>query len=302
MLTAGVELRRDDLASTTDGNRARRSAGFYLRGQLAGGKLLFAPAARLDARSDFAPFLSSRLALGVDLPAGHNFRVSTGRSYRPPSFDDLFFPDLGGALGNPDLRPERAFDVELGLGRTFGRRTALHTHGFWQQIEDLIQWSPGADGRWRPHNVGRAILKGIEVEGRTAVAVAGLSGPGELSASLDLLDARNRTGEPNVDGRRLPYRPGIAGRLELALPATRRLRLIAAWQVVGRSFVTPSNTKSVPGHGLIDLTAERTFTDRLVGSLAVLNLADVEAVDVRDYPLPGREWRIALRRSAPETP
>jgi outer membrane cobalamin receptor len=302
LLTAGVELRRDALASTTDGNPVRQSAGMYLRGHLGRGRLLFAPAARLDASSDFAPFLSARLAVGLDLPAGHDVRLSAARSYRPPSFDDLFFPDVGGALGNPALRPERAFDLELGLGRTFGRRSAIRSSGFWQQIEDLILWSPGPDGRWRPHNVGRAVLKGIELEGRTAMAIAGLAGPVEVAASLDLLDARNRTGETNVDGRRLPYRPGVAGRLEVALPPTPKLRLIAAWQAVSRSFVTPSNTKSVPGHGVIDVTAEHWLSERIIASLAVLNLADVEAVDVRDYPLPGREWRLGLRLSTVETP
>jgi hypothetical protein len=105
-----------------------------------------------------------------------------------------------------------------------------------------------------------------------------------------------------VDGRRLPYRPGVAGRLEVALPPTPKLRLIAAWQAVSRSFVTPSNTKSVPGHGVIDVTAEHWLSERIIASLAVLNLADVEAVDVRDYPLPGREWRLGLRLSTVETP
>jgi outer membrane cobalamin receptor len=307
LLTSGFELQRDALTSTTDGDRERRSAGLYLRGQLAGGplaggKLLLAPAVRLDTQNDLPPLLSSRLALGVDLPAGYNLRLSAGRSYHPPSFDDLFFPDTGGALGNPDLEPERAFEVELGLGRAFGQRATLATHGFRQEIDDLIQWAPGPDGRWRPHNVGKAILRGIELEGRTAVRVLGLAGDADLALSLDLLDARNRTGEPNVDGRRLPYRPAITGRFELAAPLSERLRLIAAWQGVGRSFVTPSNTKSVPGHGLIDLTAELVLTGRLLGSVAALNLADIQAADVRDYPLPGREWRAALRWNAPELP
>lgn len=310
--TSTIELRRDALASSSDGDRARRSAGIVLRAQRARGRILFAPAARFDARSDGAPFLSPRLALRVDLPRSSNLRLAAGRSYRPPSFDDLFFPDVGGAVGNPGLRPESAFDAELGVSVAFGhppgaRRTSLAASLYEQHIDDLIQWSPGPDGRWRPHNVGKAVLRGLEIEGRTTQHLLASPRPAQLTATLDLLDPRNATGEPNVDGRRLPYRPAVEGYVELELPLASRLDVIAAWHGVGRSFVTEANTKSIPGHGLVHVTLElmlagKAAPNRLVASLAVLNLADIEAVDVRDYPLPGREWRLALRLAAPEMP
>ncbi len=324
-LTGGVDLTWDDLDSTTDGDRSRRSAGLYLRGQFGRDRLIVAPAARLDAASDAAPSLNPRLGLRVDLDHGLDLRLAAGRSYRPPSFDDLFFPDVGGAMGNPNLRPERALDLEMGVGGGFGRPprhdASFAVNAYRQQVDDLIQWSPGADGRWRPHNVGRAVVEGIEAETRISIPT-GWAGPSEIVAALDLLDPRNRTGEPNVDGRRLPYRPAVEGHLELVVPASSRLRVTGAWQGIGRSFATEANTKSIPGHGLLDLTLELVVKaaprsspeqgssldrpsappagDRLVLSVAVLNLADIAAVDVRDYPLPGREWRLGLRFAARE--
>jgi vitamin B12 transporter len=293
--TAGVEMREATLESTTDGDQERQSAGFFLRGQLARGSLLLAPALRLDTQSDLDPFLSPRLALRLDLPGGHQLRFATGRAYRPPSFDDLFFAGRAGALGNPDLAPERALEVELGVERgleSVGGRIVASL--FWQEIEDLIQWQLGPDGRWRPHNVGLAVIRGAEFE--TAMNLHfPFSRASSLNASLSLLDARDRSGEPHLDGRRLPYRPSIQGQIQLEVPATPRLQLIAAWQLVDRSYITAANTKSVPGYGVVNFTAARRFGSHLTGSLAVLNLTDVAAVDVRDYPLPGREWRLALR-------
>ena len=93
---------------------------------------------RLDAANDRAPFASPRLAARLDLAGGRAIRLAAGRSFRPPSFDDLFFPDVGGALGNPDLRPERALEVELGLSQTIGRAATLAASLFWREIDDLI--------------------------------------------------------------------------------------------------------------------------------------------------------------------
>ena len=308
----GAELRHHALDSTTDGERARRAAGLHGRGAIAvRPELTLAPAARLDLTSDAKPLLGGRLAAQLSLPGRRNLRIAAGNAYRLPSFDDLFAPDRAGAVGNPALRPEHAFELEVGFdtplrlpgapaGPEGGAELAVTGHA--RGIRDLIQWMPGPDGRYRPHNIELATMRGLELELRAPFRAPVLPGPLAVGAALTLLDARNRSGEPLVDGRRLVYRPAVTGHADLRMPLSRRLAFLARLEAIGSTFTTAANTKRLPGYALVDVTLERTFGDRFAGSLAVLNVGDVEAVDIRDYPLPGREWRLGLRFQRPGLP
>lgn len=303
-LTAGLELDRAALESTTDGDRVRHGAALYGRGEFVRGRLALAPAARLDVAAEHAPIVSPRLAFALALPGASELRVAAGLAYRPPSFDDLFAADRGASIGNPALAPERATEIELGLARAFafagGGRARFAASAFHQEITDLIQWAPGPDGRWRPHNVSRAVLRGLELEGGTQLAGPGGPLPAEFAAAVTFLDARDRTGDAQTGGRVLPYRARVEGRADLTVTAGAATRFLVGWRGVGRSFITAANTKLLPGYGLLDLTVEKGLGRRVTASLAVLNAGGVEAVDVRDYPLPGREWRVAVRAEAPE--
>jgi outer membrane cobalamin receptor len=302
-VTAGIELERAALVSTTDGDRVRHAAALYARGEFGRGGLALAPAARLDMATEHGPIVSPRLALALALPGIGELRAAVGRAYRPPSFDDLFAADRGASVGNPALAPEHATEVELGVALTFalaGDPARLAASAFHQEIGALIQWTPGPDGRWRPHNVRRAVLRGVELEGSVPLAGRGLAAPARLDLAVTFLDARDRSGDAQTDGRILPYRAQVEGRADLLVPLRPATRVLAGWRGVGRSFVTAANTKSLPGYGLLDLTLEQAIGRGVTASLAVLNAGGVAAVDVRHYPLPGREWRVAVRAAIPE--
>jgi outer membrane cobalamin receptor len=297
----GVELRRAELESTTDGEHVRQTAGLYARDAMAWSSLTLAPAARLDLASDGEPLYGLRLAAGLDLPGRSNLKLAAGNAYRRPSFDDLFAADRGASIGDPALRPERALEGEIGWHSPLAWPDALWdgegaftVTGYARRVEDLIQWTPGPDGRWRPHNVALAIVRGVELELSAPLGV-GLARPAALTLAMTALDARNESEEAAVNGRRLPYRPALAGQVEIGLELPFALGFLARWEATGSSYITAANTKRLPGYALLDLTCERALGRRVIGSVAVLNAGDVAAVDVRDYPLPGREWRLGLR-------
>jgi outer membrane cobalamin receptor len=296
---AAVGAAADRLRSTTDGRR-RRDAG-NARVQLshdravAGLPARWMLAARLDVSEGFAPCVSPRAGFRVaPAPGRLAFSASAGASYRTPSFDELFWAPRATAAGNPHLEPERARDLDLGVEvESLPLRGALSASTFVREVDDLIQWVPGAAGIWRPHNVGRVRIAGVEVEGRAETALSGAARV-HLSGSVTLLEAVDRTGEPNVDGRRLPYRPrwSGAGAVVLVHPALGELE--AAGRHVGDVFVTPANTKTLPGFVLVDLLWRRELTRGARVDAGVTNLGDVSARDFRDYPLPGRAWKLAL--------
>jgi len=301
-VAAGASI--DRLDSTTDGSRRRRAgharARASLDGHLGSGKWRMTGAARVDRIEGFAPFLSPRLAADLALGPRVALRGSAGLSYRAPSFDELFWPPRATAAGNPDLRAETGADADLGITLAgLPLRGRVSVDGFVRRVDDLIQWTPGASGIWRPHNIGRAALAGLEAEldGRIPLP-AGLAL--DVVASGTFLRSEDRTGEPNVDGRELPYRPRFAGALSAILPALGG-EFETVWRAVGDAFVTRANTKALPGHVRGDLLWRRPFPGGLRLDAGVTNLTDTQARDFRDYPLPGRAvvagitWERTLR-------
>ena len=65
---------------------------------------------------------------------------------RPPSFnrlepvDYLFMADrVGARLNNPDLKPEKTVDYELGFAKTLSLKSALKISAFYKELRDMIQ-------------------------------------------------------------------------------------------------------------------------------------------------------------------
>ncbi len=294
---AGATL--DGLVSTTDGRRERKGA--FVRTQLArdfsrgSRRARLLAGARADALEGFAPRVSPRVGAEADVvPEVVRARASAGLAFRAPTFDDLFWPARASAAGNPDLRPETARDADLGFEiRTRDGRARLAAEGFVRRVDDLIQWAPGAGGVWRPHNVGRARLSGIETELALATDAADW-GALSFAGTLNRLSTRDESGEPNVDGRELVYRPRWSGSASIVFARSRALEVESFTRIVGDAWVTRANTKPVAGYAITDL---RVRTHPLPGvgvDLAITNLLDGAARDFRDYPLPGRGAEIGF--------
>jgi outer membrane receptor protein involved in Fe transport len=243
----------------------------------------------------FAPFVSPRVGLLYDvLPQRVRTRASFGRSYRTPSFDELFWPPRASAAGNPDLRAERGRDWDAGLD-VYGLPADLRVtiDAFYRTVDDLIQWVPGASGIWRPHNVGRARLAGVESN-----AIARIPITEDLAtrwqASGSWMSTRDETGEPNVDGRELVYRPRWSGHAGVTLETARLGELETTWTFVDDVFVTRANTKVLDGSLRGDVRYRVAVSARVRVDLSLTNLLDERTRDFRDYPLPGRSWTVGL--------
>jgi len=299
-LRLAVTASHDRLDSSTDGNRDRPALGVGARisrdRSLAGRPFRWMIAARADAVRGFAPFVSPRVGVLFGLlPDRVAARISAGLSYRAPSFDELFWPARATASGNPDLRAEHGRDVDAGVALR-GSAARLEVDAFLRRVDDLIQWTPGADGVWRPHNVGRATIAGVEAEGGVRVPLP-LSLHGELTGSATRLASRDDTGAPNVGGKELPYRPRWTGAVGF-LARRGRAEVETLWRWVSDAWITPANTKALPGRVMGDVRARVGLGGGLTLDAAVRNVANVSARDFRDYPLPGRTIALGLLAEA----
>lgn len=290
---------RDALDSTTDGNRDRDAFDVRARSlvdlRLASRSVRVMFAARFDRVRDFDPFLAPRIGLLADLVPGRLVaRSSAGLAWRAPSFDEVFWPARATAAGNPDLSPERGRDVDAGLSLS-GLPLALHASvdGFARDVNDLIQWVPGASGVWRPHNVGAARILGLEASTGLALPLPG-GRRLELDAGATLLRSEDRSGEPNVDGRDLVYRPRRTGTASARLVDRHLGELETTLRAIGDVYVTRANTKTLPGYTVLDFHYRRDLGPHAALDAGLANATDEAARDFRDFPLPGRTWTLGL--------
>lgn len=114
-----------------------------------------------------------------------NLRASWSRTQRLGKYDQvnplvtgksgtLLDPDTA---GNPNLRPERAQGVELGLERFFeGMRGVVGANAYYRDVKDFIQNSTQLEGSryvQRPRNVAEARFWGLELDWRIPLAHKG---------------------------------------------------------------------------------------------------------------------------------
>ena len=166
-LTGGYEARRDSLESTDALTRSDHSASlkaYYLQDEISIGEpLIVVLGGRYDSHSafdtKFSPKVSARYTVAS---TGTIIRASYGKSFRAPTFNDLYF-DTPWAKGNPNLRPESAREYEAGIEQKIGKDLVVKVTGFDRKIRDLIQWN------WSVfpmivQNIGRARIRGMESE------------------------------------------------------------------------------------------------------------------------------------------
>jgi len=259
-------------------------------------RIAIVPALRWDRFSDFGAQLSPKIGLVVN--AGEAWLLSVkanyGRSFRAPTFNDLYWPRDSYTAGNPDLKPERATDFDAGAALEVPALAGIGASFtcFGNRVTDLILCQPGADGVWAPANVGRAEARGFEA--------GALLNPWKdllmISWNYTHLDARNKSGGPDEYDKELPNRPAD---IHKAAIRTRHAGFSASVELlsVGLRYTTTSNDASLPSYHVYNALVGYNWElahSRMEVTGEVLNLGDAEYQVMAGYPVPGREFRVSL--------
>jgi len=168
-----VETDEKDLDAGTSASSSRHdwrtSGALWGQLELSGGGWDLVAGVRWDEPSDYDGRASARLTGAWGRGA---FRLEAGASsaFRAPSLNDLNWPAGPYASGNPDLEPEDAAEGELALEWRGGGRARAKLSAFTRRVDGLIQWNPDASGVWRPENLGRADIAGLELSAASELA------------------------------------------------------------------------------------------------------------------------------------
>jgi iron complex outermembrane receptor protein len=259
------------------------------------GRLSVLPAARLDRVDDFTGF-SPALGAVLRPVAGLELRAQVGRSFRPPSFAELYV-DQGVVVGNPRLRPETSTSVDLGVAWARG---PWHVSAgvFGALYGDLIVYELYPPLRTKPFNVGTAGVAGAEVEAAfRPVPQLVLSGAYSHQRSEDLLD------DARYYQHELPFHPRHTGSLRAQLELA-RLRVHGDALAQSQQWINRANTTSLPGRVELQAGADvQPLADLpLWVGFDVKNLLDARSFDLYGYPLPGRSGFVTVRLAPTPSP
>jgi outer membrane cobalamin receptor len=169
-VTVGAEAKGNRVKSADSGDHSTRLLAGYLQDELSiNEQLLVLVGGRYDDHSvyanQFSPRASARYLIAS---SGTIIRVSAGRSFRAPTFNDLYWTDAYGNIGNPDLKPETAKEYEGSIEQPFGKKAGVKVTGFTRRVKDLIDWQQYAPFVYQPKNIGRAKIRGVEAEATAA--------------------------------------------------------------------------------------------------------------------------------------
>lgn len=245
---------------------------------------------RFDYFSDMESALSPSVGFSLR-PGALPLRVR-GRgalNYRAPSFTEQYYLNYG----NTDLRPERSRSLDVGLTYEFDPEFGMEAGGFLIDTRDQIVGVPRSPISWSADNVGRVVSQWLE----SAAYGTFLDRLIDLRFSYTLMTAIDRSGG-ETDGERLVYAPDelLSGSCEARIEG---YRVGLSWQYISHRYTLPLNSPetALPHYSIIDAFASarwRVGTFDVVVRLAGSNLFDVDYQVVRNYPMPGRSFRLGI--------
>ena len=296
----GLEGEREQFRSTAVGGPMRWTGSGWAEARLRWLTFDIVPMARFDWLNDSRQrpdstltrsntrVISPKLSISYSDAAWLNFYASVGRSFRAPTFNELYWPEDQWTKGNPHLRPEWATSADLGVSARYESLLSGRL-GLWHSfLTDLIQWQPDSAYVYSPVNLDTATITGAEVELNVSSRHAGVAG------NATYMLARSQ----DMD---LIYRPRLSFSVS-HWAGWERARLNWDVRYTGLRYTTPdtlppNSTNSLPGFLSFDvgLAFSPTF-GRVATSLrgGIRNLFDKQYEVMKGYPVPGRNWYAEL--------
>lgn len=188
-----------------------------------------------------------------------SFRAQASRSYRLPTFNDLYWLD-GFAKGNPALQPEQGWSGEVGTDWVSGKMAVAGTV-FSHWLEDYILWQPDGRGVWTPENEGLVWARGAKV---TASRHFDFTNPKIqllVKANYSFTQStRLRARYAQEEGQQMVYVPLHQGGLSFSL-SYRSLELLYQHQLVSERFTTASGSQYLPHYhiGYLSLSGKLIY-------------------------------------------
>ncbi|UCD06345.1 MAG: TonB-dependent receptor [candidate division WOR-3 bacterium] len=272
------------------------------------------PSIRYDRNSAFGDFLSPAIGISYAPTEMLWLKLSAGKTYRAPTFNDLYWPQSG----NPDLKPEHGWAYEIRAESSPLPSLFAAVSFFLRTVRDRIAWLPQDNNLWQPQNVNYLAIRGLDLELKHQIANFL-----EHTVELTYLDARQTNDEIVYDyydwiadtsltiyeevERPAAFTPDftISSVLNFKLPKDLGFTISGQYESRKVNYyanydaypVVSMDEKVLDDYIVINAVVNKQIFNRISLSAGIKNLFDTNyslqfgnTMEDRDYPMPGRMY------------
>lgn len=291
-LGLGLEMRKEAIESSNIGDHERNNYGAYVEFRKEWANFSMNVGSYVNYNSVYGWQAFPGVDAGWKLTQNLKWTAHAGMSQRIPSFTDLYLNQLPGNLGNPNVLPEEAWQMETGFKYT-GRQSIAQAHYFYRNIDQFIDWvyEKGTNPPYQPMNFDQNKVHGIS-----------------FSADQWLGDTETHSGIWRLGIQYTYLRPSYtldgAGKYQSKY-STETLRQQLTGQITYQNgdalFSTTARFQermSYKKYALFDMRYTHCW-DPVELSLMVQNLFNVQYMEAAAAPMPGRWVSLSVAYAMP---
>jgi len=287
LFSAGLWLSRENNESLAFGTTFDEDTdidAFYVQDQLNFGNHRLVLGARHSDHSDFGGELTWSAEYGIQITPRTRISTSAGTAFRAPDATDRF-----GFGGNPELDPERARNIEIGLQHQINNTQSIRIAAFRNEIKNLINFFD-PDGFLGPIegvnvNVDKATINGLEL------GYQGAHGSWGYGIEAIIQDPRN-----DDTGRVLARRAKRSLTTQINYTVG-KVQLGGDLLLTSRRNDSDFSTEENAGYLLVNTGVSYRLTPEYTVSTKIENLLDSQYQLANNFNTPGRGLYVEFRYS-----
>jgi outer membrane cobalamin receptor len=235
---------------------------------------------RIDDYSNFGTEVNPSFSFLYKFSENNKLHGLISRSFRAPTFNDLYWPDEGWAKGNPNLKPEKGITGELGIEAKPNKYLLMSIAYYRNDFNELINWAEEG-GIWQPTNIGSAVIEGAEFKNKIY-----LMSNFELDLDYTYLRAKN-----DKTHRYLIYQPKHKFDCSLKYKDLKGFVFELNGQFTDKRFHCIDDpflsTIKVKRFFILGLNVSKKFKPGIIYFMSIDNLLNKKYQVINDYPMPG---------------
>ena len=230
-----------------------------------------------------------------------SLRAYVKKSFRMPTFNDLYYTDMG----NANLVPESAlqYDAGFALNKHFEhgiiRHAEMHFDAYYNTVHDkIVAYPKGQQFRWTMLNLGKVHIKGIDIEAEADFQI-GKDLVATTRAQYTYQDARDVTDpDDSYYKHQIPYIPWHSGSAIVGL-SYKNWDLNYSFIYAGERYDEQENIiyNHMEPWYTSDLSLRYQFLlhhTKCIVQADVNNVLDQDYEVIVNYPMPGRNYALTL--------
>ncbi len=280
----------DDLnsSSTINYDDNIREGAFFAAYEIKTGRVQFNAGLRKDFSSSVNDgALSPSAGLKFNLGSSTVIRANVSRSFRTPLISDI--TGFGGIFSqpNPDLKPERGTNIDVGIDQKFGKIGLLRLTYFDNNIKDLIAYDFNSR---RSENIGRVRSQGFE----TALNLQ-LSKRWSSFINYTINNAKiEEDSRASVKGNELRFSSANSVNAGVTYSTPQGISASLLLSHLSEFYADDSNTEKMPGYTTVDFKLKAALDANLTLNFQANNIFDKQYQIYPGFPSLGRNFQAGV--------